>query len=591
MNKSMDDRSEDEQIKGKADSVSEDTHGPDTTEDEVAETSEKSDQGGNAPVHKSENTVRSFSSNMNIARLLSIVMLILGIIAVGVLFYRVMAGFFVPLFLAVLLVVLFRPLHEWILRRSNGRSRLACTATTGLILGVVLLPIIIVISIAAGQFTSMVSHVNFEDLTAAFQRARQQFGVSLSHPEQFRRLDQLADSVGELDDRALRSDNLAAQQQVREALVLIEYLQAEEEGSGDAELSAESAKSNLEELLVAIEDHAPSVTTENPKETAATLNSLAKPNQNAIQSTTVGEGGMERQTAADVVKSTPQGEGKTNLVDRIRGEEAFHRKSVIASAAIRTWMREFLGGTFLSQAKLFANPSAEDFKSLLSRARQSLQPRFVTFTSVTGSFLVETLLSLVVLVIAVYFFLHDGAAMIKTLMRLSPLDDRYEERLLLEFERTSRAVVLATVASAIGQGVLASIAFYFLGFESVIFLLLITSMMSLIPFLGAAAVWVPCAIYLATVDQRWGAAIFLAIYGATVVSSIDNFIKMYVLHGRSTLHPLFALLSVLGGVNVFGPIGILVGPMVVVFLQTLLEILSHELAERKESPAATSAEN
>ena len=591
MNKSMDDRSEDEQIKGKADSESEDTHGPETTEDEAAETSEKSDQGGNAPVHKSENTVRSFSSNMNIARLLSIVMLILGIIAVGVLFYRVMAGFFVPLFLAVLLVVLFRPLHEWILRRSNGRSRLACTATTGLILGVVLLPIIIVISIAAGQFTSMVSHVNFEDLTAAFQRARQQFGVSLSHPEQFRQLDQLADSVGGLDDRALRSDNLAAQQQVREALLLIEYLRAEEEGSGDAELSAESAKSNLEELLVAIEDHAPSVTTENPKETAATLNSLAKPNQNAIQSTTVGEGAMERQTAADVVKSTPHGEGQTNLVDRIRGEEAFHRKSVIASAAIRTWMREFLGGTFLSQAKLFANPSAEDFKSLLSRARQSLQPRFVTFTSVTGSFLVETLLSLVVLVIAVYFFLHDGAAMIKTLMRLSPLDDRYEERLLLEFERTSRAVVLATVASAIGQGVLASIAFYFLGFESVIFLLLITSMMSLIPFLGAAAVWVPCAIYLATVDQRWGAAIFLAIYGATVVSSIDNFIKMYVLHGRSTLHPLFALLSVLGGVNVFGPIGILVGPMVVVFLQTLLEILSHELAERKESPAANSAEN
>ena len=202
---------------------------------------------------------------------------------------------------------------------------------------------------------------------------------------------------------ALRSDNLAAQQQVREALLLIEYLQAEEEGSGDAEPAAESAKSNLEELLVAIEDHAPGVTTENPKETAAALNSLAKPNQNAIQSTTVGEGGMERQTAADVVKSTPQGEGQTNLVDRIRGEEAFHRKSVIASAAIRTWMREFLGGTFLSQAKLFANPSAEDFKSLLSRARQSLQPRFVTFTSVTGSFLVETLLSLVVLVIAVYF--------------------------------------------------------------------------------------------------------------------------------------------------------------------------------------------
>jgi predicted PurR-regulated permease PerM len=90
-------------------------------------------------------------------------------------------------------------------------------------------------------------------------------------------------------------------------------------------------------------------------------------------------------------------------------------------------------------------------------------------------------------------------------------------------------------------------------------------------------------VYLAAVEQRWGAAIFLAIYGAAVVSSIDNVIKMYVLHGRSTMHPLFALLSVLGGVKVFGPIGILVGPMVVVFLQTLLEILNHELAERDAS--------
>jgi len=106
-----------------------------------------------------------------------------------------------------------------------------------------------------------------------------------------------------------------------------------------------------------------------------------------------------------------------------------------------------------------------------------------------------------------------------------------------------------------------------------------------VPFLGAASVWVPCALWLAAVDQRWTAAIFLAIYGAAVVSSIDNVIKVYVLHGRSTLHPLFALLSVFGGVKVFGPIGVLIGPMVVVFLQTLLEILNHELVSTETDEA------
>ena len=73
-------------------------------------------------------------------------------------------------------------------------------------------------------------------------------------------------------------------------------------------------------------------------------------------------------------------------------------------------------------------------------------------------------------------------------------------------------------------------------------------------------------------------AILLAVYGTVIVSSSDNLIKPLVLHGQSNLHPLLALLSVLGGVQALGPIGILVGPMVVVFLQTLLNILQRELS-------------
>lgn len=256
---------------------------------------------------------------------------------------------------------------------------------------------------------------------------------------------------------------------------------------------------------------------------------------------------------------------------------------VSASASIRKWMQLKLGGTFRSQLCLLANPSTEDFKSLLNSAREFLQPRFVSLTSATGGYLLQTVIGLIVMVIALYFFLVDGSSMIHTLMRLSPLDDNYEERLLIEFDRTSRAVVLASVLSALVQGILAAIAYWLLGFESVILLFLVTTMMALVPFLGAASVWAPCAIYLGVVEQRWPEAIGLAIYGAAVVSSIDNVIKMFVLHGRSTLHPLFALLSVLGGVKVFGPIGILVGPMVVVFMQTLLEILNHELAGRDSS--------
>ncbi|MEM6454794.1 MAG: AI-2E family transporter, partial [Acidobacteriota bacterium] len=275
--------------------------------------------------------------------------------------------------------------------------------------------------------------------------------------------------------------------------------------------------------------------------------------------------------------------------DLVTMEGRFHSQSVVASAAIHAWMNRKLGGSFRTQAKLFTNPSEKDLAYSVRAAREYLQPRFVKLTGVTGKVLVQLSIGVMIMVISIYFFFVDGPGMIRTLMRLSPLDDAYELRLLGEFEKTSRAVVLASVLSALAQGFLAAVAFYFCGLQSVILLFMVTTVMSLIPFLGAASVWVPCAIYIGAVEQRYGAAIFLAIYGAAVVSSIDNVIKAYVLHGHSELHPLIALLSVLGGVPVFGPIGILIGPMVVVFLQTLLEILNQELVSPESSDAISTA--
>jgi predicted PurR-regulated permease PerM len=86
-------------------------------------------------------------------------------------------------------------------------------------------------------------------------------------------------------------------------------------------------------------------------------------------------------------------------------------------------------------------------------------------------------------------------------------------------------------------------------------------------------------------EGRTLAAALLAVYCAGIVSMADNVIKPIVLHGRSNLHPLLALLSVIGGVQALGPIGIFVGPMVVVFLQTLLNMLHTELASMEHDTA------
>ena len=528
----------------------------------------------------------------SLSRIMSVVMLIFGILAVGALFYRVMAGFFVPLFLAALLVVLFRPVHDWIFLRIGERRRLAALATTTLILSSVLLPVLLTISVAAGQFTAMVSQVNFNDLTEALERVRAQIGLSLDHSERFQRLDELTDS---LDHPQNPERLLESIEEVRSHLV---FLHQNVEGPATAEGAAVVALDRLAEFAEAVmqasvPDEPTDEANEPTDEVDEPTDEVDEPTDEVDESSEeVGESTDEVGESTEEVDESSEEAGEQgnernilseraaddSAMPRIDDKELFHRQSLSAAASIRTWMHAKLGGSLRSQLRLLANPSEQDFAALLSRARESLQPRFVSLTSATGGFLIHVSIGCIVLIIAVYFFLIDGPSMVRTLMRLSPLDDNYERRLLLEFDRTSRAVVLASVLSALAQGFLAAIAFYFLGFDSVILLFLITSLMALVPFLGAASVWFPCVIWLATVEQRLSAAVFLFIYGAAIVSTIDNVIKMFVLHGHSTLHPLFALLSVLGGVHVFGPIGILVGPMVVVFLQTLLEILNHELA-------------
>lgn len=216
---------------------------------------------------------------------------------------------------------------------------------------------------------------------------------------------------------------------------------------------------------------------------------------------------------------------------------------------------------------------------------------------------VGILFGLVIMIIALYFFLADGPAMINTLMQISPLAEDQELELLARFGQISRSVVIATMASAVAQGIAAGIGYYFvLPDTAPLFLLTaLTMVFAIIPFVGAAGVWVPVCLGLLLLGDggkpgaNWPQVAGFAVYCTVVVSGLDNLIKPYVLHGQSNLHPLLALLSILGGVQVLGPVGILVGPMLVSFMQALLSIFQREVenwgqpgksVQGKLSPAA-----
>ncbi|MFG0265875.1 MAG: AI-2E family transporter [Rhodopirellula sp. JB055] len=596
------------------------TETPDSPEKLTAVIGDSAPERSEAPDQPGNRKQVLFPQLPSLSRIMSVVMLVIGILAVGVLFYRLMIGFFVPLFLAALLVVIFRPIHLWIFEKVKGRRRLAAGTTTALILFIVLLPLGILVSVATTQFTILLSKMNLSNMSVAMDRVRSQVGLSLPHPEHFRELDRIIGdiTVPQADDpQAVRGKI----NELKQAAAIITYLQAEVPSADIAEAAAEIAVDNLNEFADLLDQSLhPQVLTPGgddpakdsliPKPSAPATSSLGQlasepaatsldPTERPDDTSEFPDQSPAEESPSQSLLPAPKGSGELDsaagdsenedsrvrstldrqpqLLVQLNKNERFEQPAVITAASVRSWMNLLLGGSLRSQLCLLANPDEGDFAALIRMARESLQPRFVRLTSATGSIVAQIIFGLVILVVSVYFFLIDGPVMIRTLMRLSPMDDNYEHQLLTEFDRTSRAVVLASVASALVQGILATVGFWLCGFDQIVLLLFLTSVMALVPFLGAASVWVPCALWLGLVDQRWIAAALLAIYGATVVSSIDNVIKVYVLHGRSQLHPLFALLSVIGGVSVFGPIGILVGPMVVVFLQTLLEILNHEL--------------
>lgn len=212
-------------------------------------------------------------------------------------------------------------------------------------------------------------------------------------------------------------------------------------------------------------------------------------------------------------------------------------------------------------------------ENMAEGVRQFLAPLALRTTKLIGG----TVAGLLIMILATYYFFADGATMVQAIRRLSPLAPNRTQELLDQFDGITRAVVAATLLSAFVQGLLAGVGFYVAGVGSVFLLTALSMLLTLVPFVGAALVWAPVSLWLYAVEGRTLAAVLLAVYCIAVVSTVDNLIKPLVLHGRSNLHPLLALLSVLGGAQALGPIGIFVGPMVVAFLQTLLNMVHAEL--------------
>jgi predicted PurR-regulated permease PerM len=196
-------------------------------------------------------------------------------------------------------------------------------------------------------------------------------------------------------------------------------------------------------------------------------------------------------------------------------------------------------------------------------------------TTVIGG-LAGMLIGFFLLLLSGYFFYVEGEAILEELTILSPLPSRYDAEFATTFKDVIDATFRGHVITALIQGVVTAIGLAFAGVPGSLFWGAVATVLSLLPMVGAATVWIPADIYLFVSagmnGSGYGHAIFLAIWGLVVVTPVDNIVRPFVMRGKSQLPAIPLLFAVLGGMEAFGFIGLVVGPLVFSLLMSIIDI-------------------
>lgn len=249
-------------------------------------------------------------------------------------------------------------------------------------------------------------------------------------------------------------------------------------------------------------------------------------------------------------------------------------------------VNDFFQGDFFQQGALkYLNLGAMDFNS------QAFQDTMLEALKQSSNWLIsgatfalrETtsfIISLLMIILAMFFFFVDGQKMLAHLMYLSPLPNKYDEEIFRKFRTVSYRTFTSTFVAAGAQGILGAIGFAIVGFPAFLAGVLV-ALLSMLPYLGAAIFYVPVAAYYLLIGQIWQ-GVFILLWGMLIISTIDNVIRTYMVKGDSEINPIFVLFSILGGIILFGFWGVILGPLILALTVTVFHIYELEFCESLE---------
>ena len=184
-------------------------------------------------------------------------------------------------------------------------------------------------------------------------------------------------------------------------------------------------------------------------------------------------------------------------------------------------------------------------------------------------------LNLVISFFGLFYMLQRSRTLWDGLLPYIPFSTVNAEKLRTRFENITISTVIGTGLTAVAQGTLVGVGFWFVGLANGLFWGVVTAICSVLPVVGSGLVWVPGAIVL-LLEGRQQAAIGLALWGGIVVSNIDNIIRPIVYRRFADIHPLITIVGAFGGIRYFGMLGLLIGPLALSYFFELLRMYRQE---------------
>jgi predicted PurR-regulated permease PerM len=192
---------------------------------------------------------------------------------------------------------------------------------------------------------------------------------------------------------------------------------------------------------------------------------------------------------------------------------------------------------------------------------------------------------LLVMLFAMFYLFRDGPAIVVGFRHLLPFEEEHRERIISEAHELIFATVTSGLVAAALQGLVGGTAFAIAGISAPIFWGVAMALLSLLPIVGSSIIWLPAALGL-LLQGRFGGAILIVVASLGVVTLVENILRPWLISGRAQLSGLVVFISVLGGISVFGVLGIVLGPIVIATAVSVLDIYRAPASPHRDPRAA-----